>query len=145
MVVTKHSFIVWQSCAACTINLMLKKIKKFPEHDIVIQSVRRISWFLYNHNKLHYMMKDAISGELVRWNATRFGTNYTFLESFLRQKEWMGSQGFLQSKFSSMSDGKYTYETLTSLSWWDQMKYEIDVIELLFSFFVSLAKTGRNT
>jgi hypothetical protein len=45
------------------------------------------------------MMKEAIGGELVRWNATRFGTNYAFLEIFLRMKDkfmaWMGSQGFL--------------------------------------------------
>lgn len=56
-------------------------------------------------------------GDLVRWNATRFGTNYTILECFLRRKEkfkeWIGSQGFIQSKFSSIRDGKYTYETLT--------------------------------
>jgi hypothetical protein len=29
------------------------------------------------------MMKNAIGGNLVRWNATHFGTNYLFLKSFL--------------------------------------------------------------
>jgi hypothetical protein len=84
------------------------------------------------------MMKEAIGGDLLHWNATRFGTNYDFLESFLRWKDkfmaWMGSQGFLQSKFSNMPEGSYTYETLTSLSWWDQLKYVVDATESLFSF-----------
>jgi hypothetical protein len=39
------------------------------------------------HGKLHTMMKNAIGGNLVRWNATHFGTNYHFLESFLRRKD----------------------------------------------------------
>jgi hypothetical protein len=64
-----------------------------------------------HHNKLHSMMKEAIGGELVHRNATRFGTNYAFLDSFLHRKDkfmvWMGCQGFLQSKFSSMPEGRY--------------------------------------
>jgi hypothetical protein len=31
-------------------------------------------------------------------------------------------------------DGKYIYETLTNLSWSDQMKYVVDAIEPLFGF-----------
>jgi hypothetical protein len=54
---------------------------------------------------LHAMMRQAIGGELVRRNATRFGTNYIFLESMFRRKDkfisWMSSPSFLESKFSS--------------------------------------------
>lgn len=35
----------------------------------------------------YIMMKDTIGGELVQWNATKFETNYAFLERFLRGKE----------------------------------------------------------
>jgi hypothetical protein len=72
----------------------------------------------------------------------------THSESFLHRKEnfmeWMGSKGFLQSKFSSMPNKKYTYKTLTSLSWWDQIKYVVDVIESLFGFlrFVDQDRKG---
>ena len=66
MVTTKHPFIVWQPFVAHTINLMLKSIGAFVEHDAVIQSARRISRWLYNHSKLHAMMKEAVGGELVR-------------------------------------------------------------------------------
>jgi hypothetical protein len=47
---------------------------------------------------------------------------------------WMSSQEFLQSKFSSMPKWRYTYETLMSLSWWDQLKYVVDATEPLFGF-----------
>jgi hypothetical protein len=62
-----HKFsIVWQPCLAHTINLMLKAIGKFLEHKSVIQDGRRIYRWLYNHNKLHAMMRAAIGGELVK-------------------------------------------------------------------------------
>jgi hypothetical protein len=49
---------------------MLKVIGEFLEHKAVIQAGRRICRWLYNHNKLHAMMRTAIGGELVKWNAT---------------------------------------------------------------------------
>jgi hypothetical protein len=66
---------------------MLKTIGEFPDHESVIDSAKLIARLLYNHGKLHTMMKNAIGENLVRWNATRFGTNYLFLESFLRRKD----------------------------------------------------------
>jgi hypothetical protein len=72
---------------------MLKTIGEFSDHESIIDSAKLIARWLYNHEKLHTMMKNAIGGNLVRWNATRFGTNYLFLESFLRRKDrfiqWM--------------------------------------------------------
>jgi hypothetical protein len=48
--------IVWQPCLAHTINLMLKSIEEFSD-QAMIQAARRISRWLYNHNKLHAMIK----------------------------------------------------------------------------------------
>ncbi|AQK89249.1 hypothetical protein ZEAMMB73_Zm00001d008234 [Zea mays] len=46
-------------------------------------------------HRLHAMMREKIGGELVRWNATRFGTVFIFLHSFLDRKDkfklWMAS------------------------------------------------------
>jgi hypothetical protein len=101
--VSRKYQIVWQPCLAH--NLMLKSIGEFPDHKAMIKAARRICRWLYNHNKLHAMMRQAIGGELVRRNATRFGTNYIFLESMFRRKDkfisWMSSPSFLESKFSS--------------------------------------------
>lgn len=42
------------------------------------------------------MMRKQIGGELVRWNATRFGTVFIFLQSFWDRKDkfmqWMTSK-----------------------------------------------------
>jgi hypothetical protein len=83
----EYLHIAWQPCLAHTINLMLKTIGEFPDHEFVIDSAKLITRWLYNHGKFHTMMKTAIGENLVRWNATRFGINYLFLKSFLRRKD----------------------------------------------------------
>jgi hypothetical protein len=79
--ITRKFPIVWQPCLVHMINLMLKAVREFPEHKAMILTGGRICRWLYNHNKSHAMMMAAIGCELVRWNATRFGTNYMFLEN----------------------------------------------------------------
>jgi hypothetical protein len=71
----EYHHITWQPCLARTINLMLKTIGDLLYHESVINSANLIARWLYNHGKLHTMMKNAIGGNLVRWNATHFGTN----------------------------------------------------------------------
>jgi hypothetical protein len=55
--------IVWQPCLTHTINLMMKSIGEFLDHKAMIEAARRICRWLYNHNKLHAMMKQAIGGD----------------------------------------------------------------------------------
>jgi hypothetical protein len=45
---------------------MLKSIGEFPDHKAMIEAARRICRWLYNHNKLHAMTRQAIGGELER-------------------------------------------------------------------------------
>jgi hypothetical protein len=101
--VSQKYWIVWQPYLAHTINLMLKSIGEFLDHKAMIEAACMICRWLYNHNKLHAMMKQAIGREILRWNATRFGTNYMFLESMFHHKDkfmtCMSSPGFLESKF----------------------------------------------
>jgi hypothetical protein len=130
--------IVWQLWLAHTINLMLKSIGEFPDHKAMIEVARRICRWLYNHNKLHAMMKQAIGGKLMRWNATRFGTNYMFLERMFRRKDkfmaWMGSPGFLESSFSYTHEGRYAHSCLFNMMWWDTMEYVLKGVEPLYAF-----------
>jgi hypothetical protein len=79
----EYRHIAWQPCLAHTINVMLMTIGDLSDHESVINSAKLIAKWLYNHRKLHMMMKNAIGGNLVRRNATHFGMNYLFLESFL--------------------------------------------------------------
>ena len=122
----------WQPCAAHTINLMLKDIGNFPEIDAVVSSCKGISRFLYNHSTLHSEMHEAIGGELVRPNGTRFGTNFMFLQSFCVKQEkfrvWVTSPKWKNSNMVSDPDHDYTYDCLLSRKWWDNVKLVLDLI-----------------
>src|SRR6185437_14177813 len=95
-----YDHIAWTPCLAHTVNLMLKDIARRPEHGVIIKQCKRISNWLHNHGQLNTMMRNAIGGELVKWNATRFGTNYMFLESIYRKcdrfMQWMAYQNMKQ-------------------------------------------------
>jgi hypothetical protein len=136
--VSQKYWIVWQPCLAHTINLMLKSIKEFSGHKAMIKGAYRIYRWLYNHNKLHAMMRQDIGEELVRWNTTRFSTNYMFLESIFHRKDkfmtWMSSPDFLESRFSSTEEERYAHFCLSSLTWWDMMQYVLKGVEPLYAF-----------
>jgi hypothetical protein len=133
-----HLHIAWQSCLDHTINLMLKTIGEFPDHEFVIDSAKLIARWLYNHEKLHTMKKNAIGGNLVRWNVTRFGTNYLFPESFLRRKDcfmqWMATPQLQKSGYLDSNAEKYTYDCLSILSWWDNLKRIVEYVQPLYVF-----------
>jgi len=84
------------------------------------------------------MMRNAIGGELVKWNATRFGTNYMFLESIYRKRDrfmqWMASTEFLQSKWADTEDDRFTHARFSNLEWWDGLKYVIDTVQAIYKF-----------
>jgi hypothetical protein len=82
----EFAHITWTPCLAHTVNLMLKDIGERTEHAGVISSCKRISAWLHNHGQLNAMMRKAIGGELVKWNATRFGTDYMFFDSMHRRR-----------------------------------------------------------
>jgi hypothetical protein len=117
---------------------MLKTIGDFPDHESVIDSAKLISRWLYNHGMLHMMMKNAIGGNLVRWNATHFGTNYLFLESFIRRKDrlmqWMATPQLHQSGYLDSNTEKYVHACLSSLPWWDNLKGIVDSVQPLYAF-----------
>jgi len=130
--------ITWQPCLAHTINHMLKDIGKWPEHEATIGSAQCISSWLYNSNHLHSMMRDAIGGELVKWNATRFGTNYMFLESIMKKKDqfmsWLVSPQFRNSRHFRTQNGRYAFECMTNLDWWTNMVNVINDVEPLYIY-----------
>ena len=131
----KYLHIAWQDCLAHTINLMLKTFGEFPDHEYVIDSAKLIARWLYNHGKLHTMMKTAIGGNLVRWNATRFDMNYLFLESFLRRKDcfmqWMATPQLQKFGYLDSNAGKYAHACLSSLPWWDNLKKIVEFVQPL--------------
>ena len=87
------------------------------------------------------MMRNTIGGELVKWNATRFGTNYVFLESIYQKCEhfmqWMASTEFLQSKWADTEDGRFTHARFSSMEWWEGLKYIINTVQPIYKFLHS--------
>jgi hypothetical protein len=137
-VTNEYHHIAWQPCLPHTINLMLKIIGDFRDHESVIDSAELILRWLYNYGRLHTMMKMAIGGNLVRWNITRFGMNYLFLESFLRRKDrfmqWMATPELQKSGYLDSNAGRYTHVCLSSLTWWDNLKRIVDSVQPLYAF-----------
>ncbi|WVZ55811.1 hypothetical protein U9M48_006422 [Paspalum notatum var. saurae] len=126
LLVEEYPHIAWQPCLAHTINLMLKDIGKWDEHAACIKSAQDICSWLYNSNSLHSMMRQAIGGELVKWNATRFGTNYMFLESMFKKKDqfmvWLMSPEFRRTRHFNTEMGRYAFDCMTRLEWWDNVE-----------------------
>jgi hypothetical protein len=84
------------------------------------------------------MMETAIGENLVRWNATRFGINYLFLESFLRRKDhfiqWIATPQLQKSGYLDSNAGKYVHAYLSSLPWWDNLKRIMESVQPLYAF-----------
>jgi hypothetical protein len=115
---------------------MLKDIGQRPEHQGTITTCKRISTWLHNHGQLNAMMKAAIGGELVKWNSTRFGTNYMFLESMYRKRDkfmqWMTSPDFLNSKWEDTVEGRFAQVRLSNVEWWEGLDYIIKTVEPVY-------------
>lgn len=115
---------------------MLKEICRFDEIDKVVRSAKRICRFFYNHGRLHAEMKAKIGGELVRPNATRFGTVFIFLESFWDRKDkfrqWVVLEKWKNSEWVDDPDYDYADDCLTSRTWWNDVKWVIEVAKPLY-------------
>jgi hypothetical protein len=144
---TEHPHITWQPCAAHTINLMLKDIGRFDDVAYVVDSAKRICRFFYNHNRLHAMMREKIGGELIRWNATRFGTVFLCLQSFWdrqdKLKSWMVSAEWKNSEWRNEQDHGFAYDCLTNRVWWDKMESVLNAVGPIF-FVLRFADRQKN-
>lgn len=140
--------IFWQPCAAHTINLLLKSIGKFTDVEKVISSAQRICKFFYNHNNLHAEMKRRIGGDLYRWNATRFGTVFVFLQSFWDRRDkfrqWMASEEWTNSRYNRDTEYKYADTCLSSRQWWENVKFVLELVAPIYSLlrFADSQKIG---
>jgi hypothetical protein len=133
-----YEHITWTPCLAHTVNLMLKDIAERYDHSATIKQCKQISSWLHNHGQLNTMMRNAIGGELVKWNATRFGTNYMFLDSIYRKREqflqWVSSPDFLNSKWADTVDGRFMQTRFSCIEWWEALKYIIDTVQPVYKF-----------
>jgi hypothetical protein len=68
----------------------------------------------------------------------QLGTNYLFLESFLRRKDrfmqWMATPQLQQSGYLDSNAEKYVHVCLSSLPWWDNLKRIVKSVQPLYAF-----------
>ncbi|VAI88256.1 uncharacterized protein LOC119336156 [Triticum dicoccoides] len=136
--IKEYPHIVWQPCAAHTVNLMLMEIGNIPKVDAVLSSAKQICRFFYSYSEpLHAQMKTKIGGELIPPNAARFGTDFMCLQSYWDNKDklrqWMISNEWEDGPWSREADYDYTYDCLTSCSWWEDVKWVLDRIRPLYA------------
>ncbi|ONM18121.1 hypothetical protein ZEAMMB73_Zm00001d003995 [Zea mays] len=97
---------------------------------------------------LHAMMKEKIGGELVRWNATRFGTLFLFLQSFWDRQDkfqaWMVSSDWKNNDWRDEKDHKFTYGCLIDRIWWEKIEMVLKTVTPLYYVlrFVDQQKNG---
>jgi hypothetical protein len=82
------------------------------------------------------MMKEKIGGELIRWNATRFGTIFLFLQSFMDKQEkfqsWMVSSDWKNNEWKDTEEHKFTYDCLTDRLWWEKVEVVLKAVTPLY-------------
>jgi hypothetical protein len=94
------------------------------------------------------MMKEKIGGELVRWNATRFGTLFLFLQSFWDRQDkfqaWMVSSDWKNNDWRDEKDHKFTYGCLIDRIWWEKIEMVLKTVTPLYYVlrFVDQQKNG---
>lgn len=126
---------------------MLKDIGKFRRVANVVASAKQICRFLYNHNRLHDEMRRMIGGELIRPNATRFGTVFMFLQSFLDKKDrlqsWMISKQWKENCWKGDEYYEYTQMCLENSTWWRALKWVVDALKPLY-FGAAISRYTEN-
>ena len=87
--------------------------------------------------RLHAMMREKIGGELIRWNATRFGTVYLFLQSFWDRKDqfklWMASKDWEDCAWAGEEDHEYTEACLSQKNWWSDMELVLKAVSPIYT------------
>ena len=75
----------WTSCVVHYIDLIFKDIGKRPNVTNVINNVRKVTTFIYNHDWLLTQMRKYCGGDIVQPGVTRFATNYIALDSLFKK------------------------------------------------------------
>ncbi|KAM0853584.1 hypothetical protein ACQ4PT_050978 [Festuca glaucescens] len=81
-------------------------------------------------------MKKNVGGELIKPNATRFGTVFMFLESYHQKKDqfrkWMVSDDWKGSIWKNDADYVFAAELLSSNMWWAALEWVLALLEPLY-------------
>ncbi|KAM0905194.1 hypothetical protein ACQ4PT_017532 [Festuca glaucescens] len=113
-------------------EFLYKEIKRVVVEEIGHENVVQI----VTDNGLHDSMKKNVGGELIKPNATPFGTVFMFLESYHQKKDqfrkWMVSDDWKGSIWKSDADYVFAEELLSSNMWWAALEWVLALLEPLY-------------
>jgi hypothetical protein len=82
-------------------------------------------------------IREKIGGELIRWNATRFGTVFIFLHSFWDRQDkfmqWMVSDDWKNNTWKDEADHAFTYDFLSNRRWWSDMELVLKAVTPIYT------------
>ena len=126
----------WTPCAAHYINLIFEDIGKRPSVTDVINNVRKITNFIYNHDWLLTQMRKYCGGDIVQPGVTRFATSYIALDSLLKKrtdlKRLFMSDEWAQHKLSQTKIGRDLEQLMFDHTYWDKVTNIISLYESLY-------------
>nr|DAD29111.1 TPA_asm: hypothetical protein HUJ06_030579 [Nelumbo nucifera] len=124
--------IFWTPCAAHCLDLMIKDIRKRKLMKTTIDSVRKITNFIYNHGVLLAMMRKQCEGDIVRPGVIRFATNFIALESIKKHRQGLrnlfNSREWEECGISKKPESRKVEEVVYSNSFWDSMHTAINIL-----------------
>jgi hypothetical protein len=92
------------------LDLLLEDIGKIKEFNSCINMAKKVSRFIYKHGKIHNLMREKISGDLVRPGVTRFATSFLTLASRHRHTNGLRnlfvSDEWHQTRFPTTQEGQ---------------------------------------
>jgi hypothetical protein len=92
------------------------------------------------------MMKEKLGGELIKWNATRFGTVFLFLQSLFDRKEkfklWVASDDWEKCKGAAEDEHGFVYDCVVDKTWSD-MELVLKCVSPLY-FILRYADQQKN-
>ncbi|KAM0893956.1 hypothetical protein ACQ4PT_024842 [Festuca glaucescens] len=113
----------WSPCACHCLDLMLEDIGKLKAFKKPIARGRRVTTFIYRHDRILSLMRKATGGlDLVRPVATRFATAFLALKSLVKHKQALRSlftsQQWVVNKLAKTAAGLNMQYVVLSAEWW---------------------------
>ena len=126
MLMERRPHLYWTPCAAHSLDLILHDFSKIETVQNVLEQAKRVTNFIYNHNRVLDIMRTFCSGELIRPGQTRFATNYLALQSILEQKNGLQRMFTSEdwSRIAAAKDpiGKRVQGTILNPKFWETAK-----------------------
>ncbi|KAA8544634.1 hypothetical protein F0562_022646 [Nyssa sinensis] len=126
LLMEKRRHLYWTPCATHSLDLILHDFAQIEVVHNILDEAKKVTNFIYNHNRILDIMRNYCTGELIRPGQTRFATNYIALQSILDQKSGLQrmftSEDWSKSAASRDPAGKKVHASILNPKFWERAK-----------------------